>query len=125
VANYFPPRSKQNDWLFFFFFFFFFFLKKINIVYPNNNFLINCLFICTQIFLKIAIRGGALLRAEFMGYQSRCYPDSMANLYYSNNFYNNVFFKRGCFRSQLSGIHQMIKGTIAIGTISRAIASDM
>jgi hypothetical protein len=27
-------------------------------------------------------------------YQSQRYPDSMANLYYNNNFYNDIFFER-------------------------------
>jgi len=30
------------------------------------------------------------LRAKLLGYLSRRYLDSMANLYYNNNFYNDV-----------------------------------
>jgi hypothetical protein len=41
-----------------------------------------------------ACRGGALLRAKFIGYLGRRYPDSMANLYYSNNSYNDVVHDR-------------------------------
>jgi hypothetical protein len=39
-------------------------------------------------------RGGALLRVEIMRHPSQHYPDSMANLYYNNNFYNNVVRER-------------------------------
>jgi hypothetical protein len=39
-------------------------------------------------------RGGALLRVEIMSYPSQHYPDSMANLYYNNNFYNNFVRER-------------------------------
>jgi hypothetical protein len=59
-----------------------------------------------------------------MEYTSRRYLDSMANLYYRNNFYNDVVCERGYFESRLPVMHQAIKDTITTGTISRVIASD-
>jgi len=79
----------------------------------------------TTFSINTACRVGALLRAEFMGHPTWHYPDSMANLYYGNNFYNDISSERGCFEGQLPTIHEAIKGMITTGTISRAIASDM
>ena len=50
-----------------------------------------------------ACRGEALPRAKFMGYLSRHYPDSMANLCYNNDFYNDAFPERDVLRSDYQG----------------------
>jgi hypothetical protein len=57
-----------------------------------------------------ACRGGALLRAESLGYPSQHYPDSMANLYYSNIFYNDVDRDReDPWRAELQEFRQMLR----------------
>jgi hypothetical protein len=45
-----------------------------------------------------------------MGYPSRRYPDSMANLYYSNNFYNDVVRDREVVsRAEFQEFRQVIR----------------